>query len=172
MEMPFMDWEPYIADNPDLYIPIAEWDKDHWSTLAYLESVAVNHHGLIENDRMRCNSRLHRVFLGERIAASGIANPGKDYPTRLKGGKLQDKHDDWSCLEDMCSAGLIDSWFKSAPEGQMFGGAKAVVSFTERGLKIAEALRRHKAAGGTFSNFILSPELEAGDGAPKQTEKG
>jgi hypothetical protein len=141
METP---WEPYVPGSVDLYIPVSEWGSDHWSTFAYLETRVVDDRGLVDNRRMRCNSRLHRDFMH-------MAD-GKNYPTRLKGGKTIERHDDWSCLEDMVSAGLVRAWYDTT--GEPFGGGKARVELTELGSQVAGQLREHKASGGKWGEFV------------------
>lgn len=71
----------------DLFVPIDKWGRDHWSTLAYLETRIVDHHGKIWEANMR----------------------GRDpkYPTRLNDGTEIEMHSDWDCLHDMWVAGLI-----------------------------------------------------------------
>src|SRR5688572_27197569 len=90
--------EKYEAEGGD-YVPVDQWGKDHWSTLAHAESRAVNHGGVIHNPHMRCNPRLHRRFAHHSW-------DGRDYPTNLREGQLT-PHDDWSCIEDMVAAGLL-----------------------------------------------------------------
>lgn len=130
-------WIKYEPSALSDYIPMSEWGKDHWSTLAYLETRAVDHSGLIDNRHMRCNPRLHRIF-----AHSGSFS-GKEYPTRLKRSELEN-HDDWSCVEDMVSAGLIEAWFSES---------RGKIKFTDYGQSVANLLRVHKMNGGSFSTF-------------------
>ena len=141
--------QEYLAEGDD-YIPIERWGRDHWNTLAYLETRAVDHGGKIRNANMRTNARLHRHFVGTEFG--NVVQDGSAYPTRIKEGVIQ-KHDDWSCLEDMIAAGLVRSWFWVARHGKMFGDCDARVEFTERGLQVAAELRAHKANGGAFGNF-------------------
>lgn len=142
-----MDWEEYQAEGDD-YIPMDRWGKDHWSTFAYLETLTVDHRGVIENSRMRCNARLHR----ELVAMPFMDHDGAKYPTILKDGEI-DRHDDWSCLEDMVSAGLIRAFYRVARHGVVFGGNEAKVELTPLGQKVAAELRVHKAGGGAFGSF-------------------
>lgn len=121
------------------------WGKDHWSTLGYLECRAVDNKGFIKNDHMRCNPRIHREF------AHAGSFMGKSSPTRLKNGEME-QHDDWSCVEDMVAGGLIVMYWKPISD-EPFGCNVARVLFTDKGLTVVQSLRRHKMAGGTFSNF-------------------
>ena len=138
----------YTADG-DAYIPIERWGKDHWSTLGYLETRVVDHGGKIVNRNMRCHPRLHRELVG--IGFGSEIQDGSAYPTRLKEGVVE-KHDDWSCLEDMVAAGLIRAYFWQETD-EIFGGSRARVEFTEWGLIVAGQLRTHKASNGTFATF-------------------
>lgn len=144
----------YKAEG-DGYIPIERWGKDHWSTLGYLETRAVDHKGKIINRNMRCHPRLHREFIG--ISFGPEIQDGSAYPTRLKDG-VAENHDDWSCVEDMVAAGLIRAYFRVVSDAA-FGGSEARIVFTELGLKYAAELRTHKARGGAFGTF--SPALIA-----------
>ena len=131
------------------YIPMNRWGKDHWSTLAYLETLAVDNRGVIDNKRMRCNPRIHRELAN--ISISGVMDGGK-YPTRLKDGEI-DKHDDWSCVEDIEHAGLITTSVKVTKRGMLFGNYQARIKMTKLGLSISGMLRNHKASGGNFHEF-------------------
>jgi hypothetical protein len=143
------DWVKYEAGDRESYVTLDKWGKDHWSAFAYADCRATDNKGVLRNEHMRCNSRLHRVFAHSQ-------NPAK-YPTRLKEGTLN-RHDDWSCLEDAVAMGLIEMWWKSHPM-KLFGGAKAKVEFTPEGQRIAGELRAHKANGGTFATFAVSEDI-------------
>lgn len=121
------------------FIPMSQWGRDHWSTLCYLETRCVDHKGLIEIRNMRCDSERHPIFVH-------LTGPVADikYPTRLKGGVELKNHDDWDCLDDAKNAGLIeDIGFTMTPQYKL----------TPLGLDVCSRLRKHKANGGTFSNF-------------------
>lgn len=123
------------------HVPINEWGKDHWSTFGYIETRIVDHKGVPAQGHMRCDEDLHPQF-----AHSGSF--GRKHPTRLKGGKLQHDHDDWSCLDDAEEAGLLENTGT---------GMHRVYTLTKKGQKIANQLRTHKASGGQFATF--TPEL-------------
>jgi hypothetical protein len=144
------DWFEYEAKGDD-FVPVEKWGKDHWSTLAYLETRCVDGSGKIENGKMRCNHRRHREFYAARVGHS--LSSGIDYPTRLAGGEELENHDDWSCLEDMVKAGLVKAWFRVKNHLEAFGGSEACVELTELGWKIAHALRKHRAAGLGYGEF-------------------
>lgn len=144
-------WEQYLPLSPSLYISIQDWGEDHWSTLAYLETCAVDKKGAIDNLRMRCNPRLHRNFSG---IMHGQIIDGSAFHTRAKFRKLPD-HDDWSCAEDMSSYGLLNIYWRKMRE-EMFGDCDARVEFTPAGIELASRLRQHLASGGSFRDFSPS----------------
>lgn len=144
----------YVPEG-DGYIPIEQWGQDHWSTLAYLETCAVDRRGAVDNNRMRCNPRLHRQFMP---TAPGAQSGDPDqYPTRLRGGAIQSKHDDWSCLEDMVAARVLEAYYTPSTAAP-FGGSRARVVLTDTGQQLAGALRRHRSGGGNYSGFIPAEE--------------
>lgn len=144
-----MTWEKYEPGNKENYVHFSRWGKDHWSTLAYVECVAVDDGGVIDNRRMRTNPRLHRTLVGVTF---GEMQDGSRYPTILKDGEMN-KHDDWSCLEDMAAFGLLDMYCRTVKHGEVFGCDEAKIELTELGQLVAAELREHKARGGVFGNF-------------------
>ena len=122
--------------------PVALFGKDHWSTFAFLEHVAVNKDGIIGMDgreRMRCDPDIHPGLTNSANRFSSTK-----YPTRLKDGSEIKAHDDWSCFEDLEEAGLVE-WKGT--------GINPVVVFTERGLKVAGKIRAHIQRGGNYNDF-------------------
>lgn len=121
------------------------WGKDHWSTLAYVESCSVdsrNPEGIASLDlrRMRCNRNKHPL-----VKANGFPWD-KSNGTIIKGGKILKDHDDWDCLEDLEKEGLVE----------VISLVNGYVKLTDKGIKIAHQLREHKAKGGQFSTFTPS----------------
>lgn len=119
------------------YIPPEQWGRDHRSLLLYLETICVDHSGVVgfENGRgfshMRCDATRHPYRGGDPYR--GEHQPG---PTRLADGtKLQD-HDDWDCLDDLEAAGLVEN---------VGTGANPVVKLTAAGWTEAHRLRRTRA---------------------------
>lgn len=117
-------------------VPIADWGKDHWSTLAYVETCIVDNGGRLDKRRMRCLDALHPQFAHGHDASG--------YPTRLRGGMTAEGHDDWSCVEDMVAEGLLE-WRGT--------GAHPVFALTPSGQRVTAKLRAHKATGGNFAGF-------------------
>lgn len=145
----------------------SEFGKDHWSLLAYVEARCVDGvQGLAQlgRSRMRCNPVSHPLL------AAGA--PWKaEYGSRLRGyfqfperadaqkaaaaGLLMLDHDDWDCLDDLQTAGLLEIQSLANPCAQL----------TARGIAVSAALRAHKMAGGVFANFEPSacpPPVEPG----------
>jgi hypothetical protein len=136
-------------------IPMALWGKDHWSTLAYIETVMVDCGGFqIGRDaRMKSNRRNYRVMseqcpkpkrVGSHPGLAIVMRP--EHATRLNDGSIIDTHDDWCCIQDMAEAGLL-----SVPQDHIEPGV--VIHFSELGREVANKLREHKAAGGQFAAF-------------------
>lgn len=138
--------------NPNA-VPIVKWGKDHWSAVAYIETRCVEYGGVPNREHMRCDPKTHPGLTN----SANISLPGPASPTRLKAyfkGKEIDKtqvieaHDDWSCLEDAESLGLLIN---------IGTGINPVFCLTELGRKVADQLRAHKAAGKNFADF--EPQL-------------
>ncbi len=146
-----MKWDTYEAGGGD-YIPPTEWGKDHWSTFVYLQTRVVDAKGIIDNRKMRTHPRLHRHLVGLTF---GQMQDGSAYPTRLANDKKKDKHDDWSCLEDMVKAGLIRAYTRVKDKGAVFGGSEARVELTDYGVSVYALMLQHKAHGGAFATFQL-----------------
>ena len=119
-------------------IHIANWGKDHWSTFAYAETLAVDHEGIIipEASKMRTNHKTH-PFIGNPI-------DGSKYPTKLRNGNILRDHDDWDCLDDAVKNGLLIDIGSSL---------NRVFKLTKRGRSVANLLRWHKSKGGKFEDF-------------------
>lgn len=121
-------------------IPTEKWGKDHWSCLAYIEGRIVDHKGVPNIENMRVDIDIHPQF--DNRAAR--LQREKRYPTRLNDGTEVEKHDDWSCVDDMEAAGLLE-WKGT--------GINPVFVLTDEGHRVAAALRKHKASGGQFKDF-------------------
>jgi hypothetical protein len=97
------------ADTSRPPVPMALFGADHWSTFACVETRAVDHHGLLDHDLMRCHARRHPVMLHAKRGVSGASADGSRYPTRIKASATPDTddrfgvtelpdHDDYDCL--------------------------------------------------------------------------
>jgi len=149
-------WNPYEVGDTEAYIAMERWGKDHWSLLAYVETRAVDHQGILNGDHMRTNLRLHREMQGDVQYRRGMGS--SEHSTRLKSEYI-DNHDDWSCLEDLIAAGLITAETAQIYFNRMFANTIARIKLTEKGQVMAEQLRRHKTNGDNFSNFEPQQEV-------------
>lgn len=124
-----------------MIIPIEKFGKDHWSTLLYVESCAVDRGGRLDDRKMRTYQ------YGAK----------KHYHTYLANGEIceDEKHDDWSCLQDMCYAGLLyePEW----GEFELKHTSTIDVKLTDYGWYIAGRLRRHRAEGVPDREFVAPP---------------
>lgn len=129
-------------------VPMERFGKDHWSLLAYVETLVVDQQP-IDRRRMRCNETTHPLLKGAHTPSGWKP----DYGTRLKGyfnaapeqkASLQlPEHDDWDCLEDLEAAGLLEVATLTS----------GVVRLTPEGRRLANLLREHKEQGGVFATF-------------------
>lgn len=145
--------------------PVQKFGKDHWSLLAYVETRCVDGSagiGALDRNRMRCNQERHPLLGGSLSAAPGWK---PQYSTRLAGffefkdraipavaiaaGFMLDGHDDWDCLDDLEACGFVE----------ILSTANGAVRLTPAGLKVAAALREHKATGGMFATFSMPAPL-------------
>lgn len=119
-----------------MHIQIEKFGQDHWATFLYAESCAVDNGGVLDNTQMRT-----RKYEGE------------NHPTRLNDGTpVQDQyHDDWSCMEDLQYAGLLER-----PDYETFG-ARTLIRLTDYGWQVAGQLRRWKAEGNTVGAYVAPP---------------
>lgn len=142
--------------------PMCLWGKDHWSTLGYIETCCVDHPehlvnevlgdeskgqiGRIDHRRMRTDQMRHAELVGHPAPP-----PGPKHPTRLQDGKTLDDHDDWDCLMDMEAFGLVE----------VISYVLGWIRLTDYGMMVAQALRNHKASGGSFGNFRYETPVKA-----------
>ncbi len=154
-------------------LPVTQWGKDHWSTLAYAESRCVDHKGVLKNANMRTHASRHPLLMARGFASPG---DGSQYPTIHKGGELAD-HDDWDCLYDMEQTGLLtiirphEEVLWDVPVGSR-GPIKhqgslqtkalmVMVKLTELGFQVAGDLREHMANNKRrYQEFQLSDSSE------------
>jgi hypothetical protein len=147
------------------HVPMNLWGRDHWSTLAYIETKLVNHgETVVEFDpRMRQKRRHFRLLLQ---ALPGHRKPGAivqgqameaQHGSRLSDGSYLPWHDDWDCVTDMIEEGLFEN---DGGDGELIGYP---LKLTELGYAATAAIRKHKAEGGNFSNCgeAVATALEA-----------
>lgn len=153
-------------------VPVESWGKDHWSTLAYVETLAVDGQQSIDLRRMRVDNSRHPLL------AHHVSD--MKYPTCLHGGVELYDQDDWDCLADAVGAGFIKILGlprnyldvepgrrgmilpslprKALSTGGFMWTGKPKVKFTPLGITVVASLRAHKASGGTFSTFVWRRE--------------
>lgn len=122
-------------------VPMEQWARDHWSTLAYIGLQIVNEAGKVDRRRMRCDVDLHPGF-----AHSG--SYGKKYPTRLKDGTERERHDDWSCVDDFIDHGLVE-WNGT--------GINPVFTFTDDGWALWYEFQKHIAENPKSWSATFTP---------------
>lgn len=98
-------------------VPPHLFGKDHWGTLAYIETRTVDHGGLLDHERMRCDPARHPMMLAARPVRPRSTNDTV-YPTMLKASETPGPdghydverlpgHDDYDCADDLMAAGLL-----------------------------------------------------------------
>lgn len=144
-------------------VPVEKFGRDHWSLLAYLETIcvdALDQWGQIDRNKLRVNIKTHPLLVGHIQARAILAleKPpyGYKYGTRLKGHTEENpnvikEHDDWDCLENLDKAGFVE--FLTLTSGG--------VRMTDTGIVIAAQLRAHKARGGNYAMFEPEQIAEA-----------
>ena len=122
-----------------------EFGRDHASLLAYIETLVVDSVragvGEIDKRRVRCNPSNGRGHYSN-CSAYGMPWEAKD-GTRMASGEVLAAHDDWDCLDELESEGLVN----------VISAANGFVALTPKGAVVAERLRRHKSGGGSFATF-------------------
>lgn len=123
------------ADRPE--VTVDKFGRDHWSTLAYIETLCVDGDGSPHKERMRC--------IRDRHPAYANGQDSTNYPTRLRDGSLLSGHDDWDCADDLERAGFIE---------QIGTGTHPQFRMTKDGSRVVAELREFKQKGGSFSTFV------------------
>jgi len=143
-------------------VPIDRWSKDHWSLMAYVETLCVDGKdgiGTIDKRKVRCNPEQHPLC-GAIYGAGWQPNHG----TRLQGyfdfanrsdpaaseaaGFQMTQHDDWDCLDDLNAAGFVET----------LSMANGFIRLTDEGIVVAAKLREHKVRGGMYAAFQLDSQ--------------
>jgi hypothetical protein len=159
--------EFHAMTEPQIPAPMALWGGDHWSTLAYAETVLVEHQGRFQvgwDPRMRqAPERFSDHWwhmpkpLRPKADSSEESGPvrgvtmDESATTRLNDGSRIPGHDDWSCISDMIAAGIFVGEDPAHP-GDVEPGR--ILVLTPYGRDLCAALRAHKASpGGKFATF-------------------
>jgi hypothetical protein len=134
--------------NKQEKILLSDFGRDHWSLLAYCETVCVDRKGILEYERMTCNTTRHPTKSGN-FPFGGRPQWKDEYGTRTKNGIIG-WHDDFDCLDELEEYGFLTIDYK-----------KKKVKLTELGLRTAGAIRMHKANSGTFSTFEFEKKVKS-----------
>lgn len=136
-------------------VPRERWGKDHWTTLLYLETCAVDRRGRVEHAKMRTARRNWRLA-GKIHGQANIMAPD-EYPTRLlpvQGERatfdavhLTGGHDDWECLQDFVDAGLVTIEVEDETPYVSYPLA-VTVTLTDAGREAANEARARRAETG------------------------
>lgn len=121
-----------------------QFGKDHWALLAYVETRAVDHSGRLDHEHMRINTTTHPLLRNDAYQKSRPKQWDPSHSTRLRGNKTIDGHDDWDCLDDLDDADLVE----------IVSIVNGVVRMTDYGLEMTAQLRKHKANGGKYNDFV------------------
>lgn len=142
----------------DEYFPPEKWGQDHWSCLAYVETVMADLSRFEVGYDVHFRQKPHhtRVMLRDcpRPKRTSPTPPcmaplmSPDCGTKLRDGSKVWNHDDWDCIVDMAAAGV----FQQSPE-EIEPGVS--LTFSPKGEKVASALRSHKRKGGKFTDFVM-----------------
>lgn len=124
-------------------VPVEHFGKDHWSTLAFVETRCVDYKGVLDKDRMRCNLNRHAAFAGPVQRRSLIMDWQETWGTRLNDGSVLPEHDDWDCLIDLTKAGYIE----------IIDIDDATVKMTPTGLDVVQRLRIYRTGTGRYTGF-------------------
>jgi len=130
-------------------IPVEQFGKDHWSTLAYVETRCVDFAGVLGKDQMRCNMNRHADMAGPHQQRSLVMKWQEKYGTVLNTGTIIVHHDDWDCLEDLIAAGFVEPIIPTY---------EGMVCMTEEGTRVAQLIRVFKSQGGRYADFRLPIE--------------
>lgn len=149
----------------DGYVPEALFGRDHFSTLAYLETVMVDCGGfqIGADARMRSGRANFRVLLEQcpRPIRANSAPQGvvmdRAGGSRLNDGTIVTQHDDWHCIQDMAEAGYFMTGKRQKP-GKLVAAAadiqpKVWLHLSARGREVVNALRDFKASGRAYAEF-------------------
>ena len=138
-------------------VQIERWGKDHWSTLAYIESICVdsmNGVGRVGRCKVQTNIDRHPEYAHMSVTPVGSQLDGAKFGIRLADSTLPGPaYDEWDCIEDFENNFLVvDVGFTSEPAYRM----------TRLGNLVAGKVRAHWAcSGGNYADIRVTPaEIE------------
>jgi hypothetical protein len=131
---------------------IENWGKDHWSLLVFIETQIVNAKNTKEFPSSKLDLTRMRVNSDKRVFTNGASRMGSTmswrdtWGTKFKGGEILDpKHDDIDVLDELEESGFVKNHFTDM---------NPIVSLTKKGYEACNRIRKHKAEGGQFAQFI------------------
>lgn len=113
------------------------WGRDHFSTLVYAETRAVDFQGVLHANHLRTNS-------DKRPFGNGAGWNDK-YSTRLANGEIVAGHDDIDVLEDLEAAGLLT----------IVSLVNRTIKMKPKGIRLAHQVRYHLIQGGAYASFVV-----------------
>jgi len=119
----------------------AEFGKQHWSLLAYLETQVVDKRFPIDFRHMSCNEKKRGINNG---APFGWEN--KWSTANNKGEQLILGHDDIDCFEELETEGFIKN------NGTLLNMCPEL---TDKGWKCISQIREFKGKGGNYIDFVF-----------------
>ena len=166
-----------------VHVSISDWGRDHWQTLAFVESCCVDNNGRYKRiDQLRTNSHHWAIQSLRNEFLRPFPMRSSDYKTRLINRDI-DNHDDWDCLLDMEREGVLiihrprvvwdeysDNWLVLEPDdasegdlylptGLMEGErearelARGRWELTDYGRDLAGQLRAHLQTERSYASF-------------------
>lgn len=124
---------------------VADFGKDHWSLLGYIEGRCVDHSGRLDNAQMRDKRKTGWDKDAHGTILFGYWTEGKGGLVRHPDRRLSD-HDDYDCLADLEAGGFCRNMGKTM---------QPTMTMTDLGYQTLTAVKKHKEKGGTFSNFKI-----------------
>jgi hypothetical protein len=119
------------------HIEMSRWGRDHWSLLLFIETICVDHAGVIGyGDGRGFAAMRNDVTRHPHRGGDPYRGPHKPAPTYLANGEEVANHDDWDCLDDLEAAGLLEN---------VGTGVNPVIKLTDAGWTEAHRLRRARA---------------------------
>ena len=129
-------------------IPMSKWGRDHWSTFAYIGSIQADRGGRPTLSRMRCHPRIH-TSRDDRLRGLTVTRDSWS-KTRLKDGSEINDHDDWSCVDDMEAAGLVE---------QNGTGLSPILDLTPIGWEVYFQMQKHIKCNQLWSE-TFEPDMD------------
>ncbi len=120
----------------------AEFGKQHWSLLAFIETQVVDKSFPLDPRRMSCNEKKRGISNGAPFGWND------EYSTENKEGKQEILgHDDIDCFEELEKEGFIKN------NGTLLN---MYPELTDKGWKCISQIREFKGKGGNYIDFVFN----------------